>query len=263
MTHPNIAGFEYGYSSNSQLSTSYHYHNSYEIYMLIDGQNDCFIDDCTYLLNKNDMVFIEPNVVHKSNYNSEKYTRCVINFTNETLPEYIIKAIKPVFKEHIYTPKNPSFIKKLLIQMGAEYDKNDAFSINLIIGYLSELTAYCTRNIPVDYRATSTNPSIIRLVKHINANFGEDITRTQASKLLNMSEGHLSRLFRQSTGFGFNEYLRLIRIKNSKKLLLNTKKSVHQVAADCGFADSNYFSKIFKEDAGLSPLQYRKQNHRD
>lgn len=258
MIHPDIKGFEYGYSKNSFLHTSYHYHNSYEIYMLVEGENDYFINDRTYSLHKNDMVFIPPNTVHKSNYHSDKYTRYAINFTEETLSDIIIDVLSPIFKTYIYTPENPAFIKKLLAQIGAEYDRNDTFSKGLIIGYITELVAYCERNKTADYKTSATNPSVIRLVKYINANFSQDISRSEAAKMLKISEGHLSRLFKNNTGFGFNEYLRIIRIKNAKEYLLSTTRSVHQISADCGFSDSNYFSKIFKEDTGLSPLRYRK-----
>ena len=43
-------------------------------------------------------------------------------------------------------------------------------------------------------------------------------------------------------------------------MLKNTNKSIRQVAYDCGFNDSNYFSKVFKEVVGISPLQYKRQD---
>ena len=49
------------------------------------------------------------------------------------------------------------------------------------------------------------------------------------------------------------------RIEDAKTLLENTKLSVTEISYSVGFADSNYFSNIFKKSVGLSPLAYRKK----
>ena len=57
---------------------------------------------------------------------------------------------------------------------------------------------------------------------------------------------------------GFKEYISDVRIKNACEMLLNSSKSVTDIAFDCGFYDSNYFGDAFKSIKGMSPNKYRK-----
>ena len=65
--------------------------------------------------------------------------------------------------------------------------------------------------------------------------------------------------FKETTGFGFKEYLLALRIKHACDMLLNTGFSITEIAYSSGFNDSNYFGDVFKRIKGVSPLQYRKR----
>ena len=56
------------------------------------------------------------------------------------------------------------------------------------------------------------------------------------------------------------EYLCDVRLEKSKEMIVKTRKSFKEIAADCGFYDQNYFSKIFAKKYGSSPTEYRKMN---
>ena len=55
------------------------------------------------------------------------------------------------------------------------------------------------------------------------------------------------------------EYVLKTRLVMAKELLCKEKTSVTEVAARCGFSGLSYFSRVFKEETGLTPLAYRKQ----
>ena len=73
-----------------------------------------------------------------------------------------------------------------------------------------------------------------------------------------MSPAYFSRKFKSVTGFGFKEYLTNIRIREAAQLLINTGKSVTDIALECGFGDGNYFGDAFKKIKGISPRDFRK-----
>lgn len=93
----------------------------------------------------------------------------------------------------------------------------------------------------------------------MNENFAQALTLKSAAQMLHLSNSHLSRIFKKYTGFGFLEYLTILRIENAKHLLEDTSMSVSEIASECGFNDSNYFSSAFKSQTGISPLQYNKK----
>lgn len=155
-------------------------------------------------------------------------------------------------------PENSEYIKRLIDKLKEELKTPDSLSDTLAKCRLSELIAYCLRHKSLYAENNLHNPIIERLVKHINECYSENITLRGSAEYLHMSESYLSRLFKNITGFSFKEYLVAIRIKRAKELLTTTQENVKQIAWECGFNDSNYFSKSFKEESGLSPLQYKK-----
>lgn len=76
---------------------------------------------------------------------------------------------------------------------------------------------------------------------------------------LETSKHHFIRLFTKSVGYSPLKYLTSIKLKKAKEQLTNTNLPLELVAISCGFSSSNYFSKVFKKEFGLSPTQYREQ----
>lgn len=253
----NIDGLQFEYSE-ATTDSIYHYHNSYEIYLIHSGENMCFIKDRAYRLKPNDITFIEKNTIHKTNYLTELYSRSFFNVDDSFLDNSTLESLKRLCAERVYTPENPQYIKKLIDKIKTELESPDSISSDLIKCYLTEFIAYCARNKSMYVENEVQNPIIERLVKHINDNYNENITLAGSAKYMNMSESYLSRLFKNITGFTFKEYLCTVRIKHAKKLLTTTQKNVKQIASECGFNDSNYFSKTFKDESGISPLKYRR-----
>ena len=72
-----------------------------------------------------------------------------------------------------------------------------------------------------------------------------------------ISTSHMTREFTNETGISPIKYLTKTRIQHAKILLNDTTKSVHEIASECGYKQTNYFCKIFKENVGLTPLEYR------
>ena len=87
----------------------------------------------------------------------------------------------------------------------------------------------------------------------------ESVTLHDVAEHCFVSREHLSRIFKKETGFGFNEYLNIYRLKKANAILTeNPKSKVSQVAVRCGFGDSNYFSKQYKKLYGVAPTRTRK-----
>ena len=66
------------------------------------------------------------------------------------------------------------------------------------------------------------------------------------------------KLFKESTGQSFNEYLVSYRMMIAQKRLGTTDDRIIDIAFDCGFSDAAYFATAFKKFCGMTPLQYRK-----
>lgn len=114
----------------------------------------------------------------------------------------------------------------------------------------------CTSVKNFDY---SGNSSIIsNACQYIRDNHPSKITLKAVANELYVNPSYLSALFKKETGKGFTQYINDIRLKHSRDLLANTSLSLVDIAASTGFDCQSYFTKVFKNNTGLTPSEYRK-----
>lgn len=104
----------------------------------------------------------------------------------------------------------------------------------------------------------SRNSEIIKkAMLYISEHFNMPLTLEEVADHVHLHPSYFSTLFKSSTGSSFKEYLNMVRIEESKRLLANTDFSIIDIAVATGFEDQSYFSKVFKKYTGLTPKQYR------
>ncbi|WP_248928601.1 response regulator transcription factor [Paenibacillus hamazuiensis] len=96
--------------------------------------------------------------------------------------------------------------------------------------------------------------------QYIHRNFHENISLSALSERFHFSPQYIARKFKEMYDTTVVTYLTDVRMDKAKSLLEHTELSVMQISGELGYADENYFSKVFKKQTGLSPLQYRKQS---
>jgi AraC-like DNA-binding protein len=101
-------------------------------------------------------------------------------------------------------------------------------------------------------------PSVIKACGYIRARaLLDDINLAELARHCCVSEGHLSRIFHHATGLTFREYLTHVRIERAKSLVLNSGKSVTEIAYDSGFQSLSQFHRVFRKIHGASPGEMR------
>ena len=245
-------------SARINMVTS-HYHDGYEIYYLINGNARYFLDNKVYDLAPGDIILIPPHTLHKTNVTSDfPAERLLINFTKEFLNRKENDALFSCFNS--YCVNHPEKYINYITQIESEFAKQDVYTENVIKSLLIVLLSKLSRASDGKKPTASSSPLIEKVIKHINENFAEDITLQLLADRFSISRNYLSKRFKSETGFGINEYLNIIRIKSAEHLLTSSNMPMTEVAAQCGFNDSNYFSSVFKKVNGSAPLQYRKKN---
>lgn len=102
-------------------------------------------------------------------------------------------------------------------------------------------------------------PDVMRQVKfYLTQNYASSVTLEQLARRFEISTANLSRLFRREFGVGFSRYLTTLRLESAMALLNSTGIPVSEVALRCGFSDSSYFIRIFREHFGTTPKNYRR-----
>lgn len=100
--------------------------------------------------------------------------------------------------------------------------------------------------------------SINRVVDHIQANLGEDLSLKELSEIACYSKFHLNRIFSDYMGESVYQYIKRLRLEKSAELLeANSSVSVTEVALMCGFGNSSSFSKSFKKHFKMTATEWR------
>jgi AraC-like DNA-binding protein len=111
-----------------------------------------------------------------------------------------------------------------------------------------------------ELNATKRSPIFVRAMEFIEDNYMDSISVSDVASYLDVSESFLFKLFREGNENPPSEYLRGVRIRHAKQLLLSDPdQKISEVAKRCGFTDFAYFCKVFKAETGMTPRNYRIQ----
>lgn len=114
-------------------------------------------------------------------------------------------------------------------------------------------------------RAYSSTPSeesidLLRIgdaIVHIETNYTDKITLEELAEKSHLSQRHFSRIFQKCIGRPPIDHLMHVRCQKAAELLKGTDRTITDIAFDCGFSDSNYFTRCFRKTMDRTPKQYR------
>lgn len=104
-----------------------------------------------------------------------------------------------------------------------------------------------------------TNQKMQEIVRYMEENCGQDLTTASLSEYFHYSEEHFCRKFKATTGLTPMKYLKIYRIEKAYQMIKDGERDVGRLAAICGFADANYFTRCFKAHFGMPPSYFMKK----
>ena len=121
--------------------------------------------------------------------------------------------------------------------------------------FLEKMNAACSRI--RDRQEEQSETVVSKAMLFLNENYRKDISLDDVSREVNVSPYYFSKLFKEESGRNFIEYLTDLRMEHAKDLLAAGSLSVKEISQESGYADPNYFSRIFKKHTGMTPREYR------
>ncbi len=164
----------------------------------------------------------------------------------------------------VYQVKAPAVLDALLNRMHMELvcdeDYGNFFASSFLNEFILEFARQCGQ-LPAGGKEKgeekSYEKSMAMIRDYVEYHFMHSISMQDLCDLLLVSPQHLCRIVKRCTGKRLTEYINMIRIEKAKSMLVGTDETVEQVALLSGFENCNYFCKIFKRLAGMTPKQYR------
>lgn len=244
----------------------YHWHKDIELVFVLDGEARFFIENQNYLLSQNDILLINSNTLHSSEY--------------ETPNLILVLQIDPQYFEHFYrgfsnilfdcksigSEESAKYntIRKLLAEMmlvinrkqTAHYLKIQQLLFEFIIVLLKR---YKRDEVYNSKKIIKNNEQLSQIIKYIDENYTSNITLNDLAKLCYMNESYFSSYFKKNIGISLTKYLAAIRLQNSITDLLKTDNNINEIALSNGFPNEKSYFKVFRERYGITPTQFRKK----
>lgn len=241
-----------------------HWHNSLEIVLPICGGEYAWVDGRYYKLYQKNMMplIINSRSIHAFESGSPKPyigLALLINY----------QFLKDVYPEidHI-TFKQPDeevgmLIKKQLFLINEYYETESIHKDLLITSALYHLIYLLVEHLSVEkkdkveLKSEKNKHRITSIINYIDENYQEDLTIELLSEVFHLSEGHLSKLFKENLGMTIKAYISQTRAKEVRQALLDSDLPLIDIAIMCGFPNVKSMNKVFKELYHCTPKQFR------
>jgi AraC family transcriptional regulator len=133
--------------------------------------------------------------------------------------------------------------------------------------YVESLTNVLAVHLLRNYSATQpcvalydgglSDRQLLQVTDYINDHLAQDIQLPDLARLLEISQFHFSRLFKQSMGIAPHQYILQQRVERAEQLLKETKLPVMEIAMLCGFSSHSHLGKWIRQHTGMTPKAYR------
>lgn len=258
----------------------WHWHSDVQFVLVLQGRMCLRTGSHEEILQEGEGAFINTNVLHYKEAFPGVYT-VVLNQMFDT--ELISGAYKSVFDRKYVTPvlecrglekilfrRTEESHIKILELLKHSYEEAERKALGYEFEVRNALSSvwrlmYREAEPVLRQRKTAADPKEVRIKEmmlFIQENYQDKISLGQIADSANVSERECLRCFKQSLHTTPFTYLLEYRTRMAARQLLETDKSVTEIAMLCGFAGTSYFGKIFKKLTGCSPSAYRAGNNK-
>lgn len=174
-------------------------------------------------------------------------------------PEYSLEQV--VFEDAVQFNK-PFYLKQIkgkysvLKEISNEWNLRRQFYRNETSALFITFLNHIARNYPQS--GADRIPKIhTEILLFVADNFNQPMTNKHLGEIFNYHPYYISKIILKQTGLPLHQYLLKLRIEKAKELIVNSDKSISEIAEQVGFKNMSYFSQYFKKSAGCSPKEFR------
>ena len=231
----------------------FHFHKNFELIYVHSGSIDCTVNGNTHTLSSGEFGLCLSYEVHSySPKDNALYWVCVFS------EEYVKTFAKLVRNRQANTFKFRC--KEEILQYLKVFLINEEKPTLLTIK--SCLYAICgeyLNNVQLIEQDTKRQQLMVSIAKYVEANHTKKVGLKDISEHLGYDYHYISRCFGKIFNMSFTEFLNLYRLETALNLLIETNKSITEIALESGFQSVRSFNDYFKKHYRISPSQYRRQ----
>ncbi|MBR4668751.1 MAG: helix-turn-helix transcriptional regulator [Butyrivibrio sp.] len=260
-----------GYKERSYKT---HWHSYGEIILVGPGDTNVFrVNQSTYNLVEGDFVIAWPMESHAI-IDADRQDSLVIQFSNAFVNSlFDLQRIMHFYRSlHVICinnhPELAKELKEIALKMKDIYLENqpnrELRCCMLLMEFMNVLDEHREEFLP-ELSVDAHNPyeddvmrRMIMVTDYIKNNLtSDDLSQGAMAQMAGISRDYFSRIFKNITGMNYSKWLNMIRLEKATELLSNKRMSLTEVAMLSGFQSIPSFNRVFHEDRGMSPGEYR------
>lgn len=247
-----------------------HTHPACELIFVREGEVHIRIDGRQYLAGPGTLTLIGALEQHELEVVKQPYIRhfCILSphaLERSGLDPVLAGVFKnrPHSFRHCIRLNDSRPAERLFEQLEVEDLERAPYAEQAAMGLIEQLLILLYRAAPEVFFRPDASPAAQKVweaQRFLEQHLDEPVTVKQLAANCYLSPDHLTRLFKQMTGYSPKQYLLENRMMRGCELLLQTDLPVSAVAARCGFPDESNFIRSFKSRYGITPKQYQKHH---
>ncbi|MDE6476020.1 MAG: AraC family transcriptional regulator [Erysipelotrichaceae bacterium] len=265
-TNPYISVYTVGYEkTNPRHSYGPARRSGYMLHYIYSGKGQFTCQGKTHQLKAGDFFFISPHAtITYTADDKDPWIYYWFGFRGDLVEHYLkntsISINNPIFSLNNSTERIKSAMSRL-IEISLISEHNDMLLNSCLLEILYQLSQSFPKKAPLQQRV-SQNLLLAKALAYLEHNYGQNIKIGTLATLLNIDRSYLHRLFIEQLEVSPKQFLTNIRLEKAKQLLLDSDLSIRNIAYSVGFDDASNFSKLFKQETGMTANSYRKKAKR-
>lgn len=258
------------------MSAVNHWHDDLEFIVIMKGKMTVSVNGNSYDLKEGQAIFINSKQMHYgySNDGCDCDFICIIfhpsllSNIDRILKNYLVPICEDsshpffIFDSAVIWQK--SFIE-MLINMHQLCNKKDCGFELQVMSILYSICYNLYNNVgnsstPIESSPSKNLDTMHDMVGYIQQNYYKKITLNDIALSGNVCRSNCCKIFQMFLNRSPIAYLTEYRLEKSIEMLNNSSYSITEIALQCGFNSSSYFTEIFNRNIGCTPSQYRKNN---
>lgn len=258
-----------------------HWHDYFEFFVALSGNGDFCAGNDRFVFKPGDVVVVDPLMIHGVMRMQASHTALVMLFPRrlvaptESLVDVAFlsawenrgSGTPPVMradheKMHVVHEALLALAKVWFGSMEAT-ERAMQLKLRFMEVLLRLRTGFAAdeplRN-PTDAQRAERETRLRRALDFVSLHGHEAISQPEVAKAAGMSTSRFRAFFKETTGWGFAQYLREQRVERAARLLRESSESIATIAHRTGFADQSHLLRCFREKFGLSPKEYRRRH---
>ena len=241
-----------------------HWHTSIEIFAVMEGHLEFFLNKEEYPLKAGEQLIINSNEIH-SIHAAERNKTVVLQIPLKQFENYFTaqRFIRFRSQDAEADGKLASLIKKLYMVYTARDTGYEFRTMSLFyeIMYMLVKNYRLTEAYEKEIRHSRKLDTLSKITTYMREHYKEDLKLSDLAATFGYSDAYLSRMFQKYAKINYKTYLQDIRMAYAYRDLMNTDHTISQIALDNGFCSSRGFSGEFQKRYGILPSEMRKQEN--